>query len=82
MKADQRLEGPGTGAWYERIGVWDFAALELAGMPGIEVKVKKNGTAAEWAKVQEALRRELDKKKERAERSRLRFTPDRCSGAR
>ena len=67
VNADKRLTGPGAGFPYDRIEVRDFVALKLAGLLGIEVELKLDRTAAEWAKVrdkvQEGLKQELAKMK-------------------
>jgi hypothetical protein len=65
-KAD-RFGSCWAGSSYERIEVRDFATLQIAGLLGIEVKVKKDRTSTEWAllreKVRGALKHELDKMK-------------------
>jgi hypothetical protein len=66
-KSDARFGGPGAGFPYDRIEVRDFVAVELAGLLGVEVELKLERSAAEWAevrnKVREVLKRELRKLK-------------------
>lgn len=60
-----RFEGPCAGFIYNKLEVRDFAALELAGMLGVEIEVKLDRKSEEWAKVRdrvrEAQKREQDK---------------------
>jgi len=55
------------GLQYEKLSVRDFAALELAGLLGIDVELKPERTADEWVQirtqVRETLDRELSKRK-------------------
>ncbi|OWK43164.1 hypothetical protein [Fimbriiglobus ruber] len=63
-KTDDRFSGPGASFNYDKIEVRDFIALELARLLGIDIKLKRNRTPAEWAKIRESVRvdlkRELD----------------------
>jgi hypothetical protein len=67
-KADpKRYDGPCAGFHYERLSVRDFAAMEMAWLLKIEVKLNPDRSAREWAalraKVREAWKRERTKGK-------------------
>jgi hypothetical protein len=62
----KKFDGPSAGSEYRKLEVRDFVALKLASVLGVKVEENRERPPEEWAKVrsqvQEALKRERDKK--------------------
>ena len=68
-----KFEGPCAGFFYKKLEVRDFAALELAGMLGVEIEEKLHRTPEEWAKIRDRVRETLkrEQSKPRADSANL-----------
>jgi hypothetical protein len=71
-----KFEGPCAGFIYKTIEVRDFVALELAQTLGIDIEVKLDRSAEEWARVRDRVREAL--KREQSEGFNLRGNRHAC----
>jgi hypothetical protein len=57
----KQYDGPCAGFIYDRIGVRDFVALELASLLDIKVELKLERTPEEWTKLRKQVRDAAEK---------------------
>ena len=60
-ESSKKYDGPCAGFHYRKLSVQNFVADELASLLNIEVELKPDRTAEEWAKIRDQVRKAVDR---------------------